>query len=201
MIRRIVMLLVFLLGSAAPARAQGEIVAGAWIGLGVAAVAHVVSHGCCAEANVGSTVRFTDSRTGVRDITGVIRTIDPDSMTVATDDSTWRGPLAAMQALRTRTTERKWAEGWVIGFITGASAGAVLGAVTPTEDNGDFYINRQGLIAIGAAGGAFVGSLIGTLIGAANTGQHWQSVPRSRVAAAVFVSPTTKRVGLRVSIH
>jgi hypothetical protein len=201
MIRLTVLVLISLFGHAATALAQGELLLGAWAGLGAAAVGQLVTHNCCTEANVGSTVRFRDGRTGVRSITGVVRAIDADSVTVAVGDSLWRGPLAAMQGLRAQTTERKWAQGWLVGLVTGTTLGTVIGAATPTEPNDDFSVGRETLVIVGAAGGAVVGSVLGTLIGSATAGPHWQTVRQSRLSTTLLVSPGTKRVGFRVSFH
>ena len=202
MIRRTLLLLFTLLGYSVPARAQGQYVAVAWVGLSGAAIVHLLEHRCCGQANIGSTVRFRDDRAGGRDIIGVVRALDLDSMTVAVGDSaTWRGPLAGVHGLRVRATESKWAQGWLIGLVAGATLGGVLGATIPTEPNDDFYFGRPVLVVIGAAGGGFLGSTLGALVGAASTGEYWQPVPRGHLSAAIFVSPTNRRVGLRVSIR
>ena len=200
MIRRS-LVLVTLLGYASSARAQYELPAGIWFALGAAAVGQFVTHGCCTEPNVGSTIRFRDRRTGIRDITGVVRAIDTDSMTVDVGDSTWRGPLVAMQGLRAQTTERKWAQGWLIGLVAGGTIGTVIGAATPLEPNDDVSINRGGLIAVFGGGGAVVGSVVGTVLGAATVGPHWQTVRPSWLSTTLLVTPTSKRVGLRVSFR
>jgi hypothetical protein len=200
--RRILLIFALLFGHSASARAQAQyLVLGAWAGLSGAALLHLATRGCCGDVTIGTTVRFRDDRIGVSVITGVVRAIDNDSMTVAVGDSIWRGPLRVMQGLRSQATERRWAEGWGIGFVTGAALGTALGASVRSEPGDDLYITREGWLALGAATGAFVGSTIGTLIGTANTGRYWQSVPRSRLSATLLLSPGGRRVGLRMSFR
>jgi hypothetical protein len=153
-----------------------------------------------ASVQPGQRVRVRSTIAYVREVTGVVQTIGPDTLLVRDDDRSVATaiPLATVDRLQVSHGRRShWMTGAALGFGVGAATGAAIGAASGS----DWLFTSSENAFLGAILFAPIGAATGVLVGLMVKTERWETISLDGVAPTVSRGPDGRfSVGLRLAL-